>query len=116
MLLQIAQNRSMVQDKLIQVEVAVAYPEVQQIFSLMVPAGTTAQEVVSGADLVKVFPELNVATAPLGVWGKVVKPEYLLCDGDRVEVLRRLQIDPKKTRRELAENGGYMGSAGFDDT
>ena len=110
------QNKSMVQDKLIQVEIAVAYPELQQIFSLIVPVGTTAQEVVLGADLVKLFPELNVGTVPLGVWGKVVRPEYLLCDGDRVEVLRRLQIDPKKTRRELAEIGGYMGSAGFEDS
>ena len=116
MLLLIAQNKSMDQDKVIQVEVAVAYPEVQQIFSLAVPLGTTAQEVVSGADLVKIFPELNVGTVPLSVWGKVVKPEYLLCDGDRVEVLRRLQIDPKEARRELAEIGGYMGSASFEDS
>jgi putative ubiquitin-RnfH superfamily antitoxin RatB of RatAB toxin-antitoxin module len=38
----------------------------------------------------------------LGVFGEPATPETRLRDGDRVEVYRPLQIDPKEARRRRA--------------
>ena len=48
------------QDKTVQVEVVVAFPEVQEIVDMVIPAGTTVREAVSRAQLTKYFPELDV--------------------------------------------------------
>ena len=33
------------------------------------------------------------------VWGKSVKPDYVMVEGDRLEILRALLVDPKEARR-----------------
>lgn len=38
-----------------------------------------------------------------GVFNQVVKEDYCLQDGDRIEVYRPLEIDPKQARRIRAE-------------
>jgi len=48
------------------------------------------------------FPELDLQQAPLGIFGKAVKDETVLRDGDRIEVYRPLLIDPKEARRKRA--------------
>jgi len=40
------------------------------------------------------------------VWGKPVEPSHLLKDGDRLEVLRPLRVDPKVSRRERFQKQG----------
>ena len=35
----------------------------------------------------------------LAVWGKSVNPNHSLCEGDRLELLRPLVVDPKEARR-----------------
>ena len=44
----------------------------------------------------------------IGVWGRVVEPGYRLKSGDRVEIYRPLEIDPRDARRKLAEAGRTM--------
>ena len=43
------------------------------------------------------------------MWGRVVSPQQTLRDGDRVEILRPLEIDPRDARRHLAREGQFMG-------
>lgn len=40
------------------------------------------------------------------VWGRAVAPDAPLCDGDRVECLRPLLVDPKVARRERFASQG----------
>ncbi len=40
------------------------------------------------------------------VWGKPVEPSHVLKDGDRLEVLRPLRVDPKVARRERFQKQG----------
>ena len=40
------------------------------------------------------------------VWGKPVEPLHVLKDGDRLEVLRPLRVDPKVARRERFQKQG----------
>lgn len=87
----------------IEVEVAFALPERQCIIPLGVPVGTTARQAVAMAGLEDRFPALPTATfheADLGLFGKRLRdPDgQRLTDGDRVEVYRPLEIDPKAAR------------------
>lgn len=42
----------------------------------------------------------------LAVWGKPVSPQDVLHDGDRLELLRPLRVDPKVARRERFQKQG----------
>ncbi|MFK7887617.1 MAG: RnfH family protein [Gammaproteobacteria bacterium] len=83
----------------IDIEVAWAMPDAQAILALRVPAGSTAAQAV--AHVADKIPH-RYSTEDLGVFGRRVKPEQVLHDGDRVELYRALVADPKDIRRELA--------------
>ncbi len=61
--------------------------------TLSLPPGTTIADAISqsGWDL----PE----DVESGVWGRVREASHTLCDGDRLELLRPLVVDPKEARR-----------------
>ena len=90
------------QDRYFRVEVAFATPERQVIVPVEVPAGTTAIEAVRLSGIEEQFPEIDLATNRMGVFGKLCKPERLLAPGERVEIYRPLKADPKAVRRERA--------------
>ncbi len=52
--------------------------------------------------LVEEFPEIDLERAPLGVFGRSCADDTVLRAGDRVEIYRPLQIDPKEARRRRA--------------
>lgn len=91
-------------DKTIHVEVAYALPDKQRIVALEVPEGTTVREAVLRSGLDGQFPELDLAGADVGIFGKAVaKPEsQALNDGERVEIYRPLIADPKEVRKQRA--------------
>nr|WP_163501628.1 RnfH family protein [Halomonas socia] len=94
---------------MIEIEVAFALPERQRLVALAVPPGTSARQAVLQAGLAQVFPEQGEAffrKAPLGIFGTLLKrDDQPLSEGDRVEVYRPLQIDPKQARKRRAEQG-----------
>ena len=88
-----------------QIEVAYARPDKQQIVSVKVPGGTTALEAVKLSGIVDIFPEIDPDNIDMGVFGKVIKDpaSHELRDGDRVELYRPLKIDPKQARLNRAK-------------
>jgi putative ubiquitin-RnfH superfamily antitoxin RatB of RatAB toxin-antitoxin module len=90
----------------ISIEVACATPDRQRIYPLAAPAGITARTAVTITPVQQDFPQLDIAASQLGVFGKVVADEYLLQEGDRVEIYRPLKQDPRDARRSLAARGG----------
>ena len=89
--------------KLIDIEVAYALPWSQDLRHLRVPFGTSAEQAVQFSGICKVFPEIDLLHNSLGIFGKLVKPETILRDHDRVEIYRPLTVDPKEKRRKRAE-------------
>ncbi|WP_461536125.1 RnfH family protein [Spongorhabdus nitratireducens] len=89
----------------IQVEVAYARPDEQVIVPLTVPAGTTVFEAAQRSGITEKFPEIELGSAKMGIFGKTVpKPqERALENGERVEIYRPLIADPKEVRRRRAE-------------
>jgi putative ubiquitin-RnfH superfamily antitoxin RatB of RatAB toxin-antitoxin module len=86
----------------IPVEVAYALPDKQEIVMLEVEPGTTAQAAVELSNITRQFPGLVTEGAKLGIFGKAVKFDHVLHAGDRVEIYRPLQADPKEIRKQRA--------------
>ncbi len=86
----------------IQVEVVFAEPGRAWTRDLRLPAGATVAQAVAASRLAEERPDVRVADDCLGVFGRRVKPQQVLRDGDRVEVYRPLAMDPKEARRRRA--------------
>jgi uncharacterized protein len=86
----------------IAVEVAYAKPEEQAVISLTAPEGTTAGQAVELSGLLQRFPEINGSELKIGVFGTACKSDQLVKQGDRVEIYRPLNHDPKEARRQRA--------------
>lgn len=93
----------------VRVEVVYARPERQALHKLRVPRGTTAREAVKLSGIRGEFPEIDLDNVPLGIFGKKIKTDEALREGDRVEIYRPLKADPREVRRRLAAEGKTMG-------
>ena len=87
---------------MLEIEIVYGLADRQVLKSMTVAEGTTVREAALQSGLEVEFLELDLQQAPLGIFGKVVKDETVLRDGDRIEVYRPLLIDPKEARRKRA--------------
>jgi len=87
----------------IQVEVAYAMRGEQVLLRLEMEDGATARGAVERSGILQRFPQIDLARATLGIFGKIVAPDARLRDGDRVEIYRPLLTDPKDARRQRAQ-------------
>jgi len=94
------------------VEVEVVYAEprraIAKLFRLASPA-TVAHALEAAAAAVE-FSGIDIAHAAVGVFGKLVGPERILDEGDRVEIYRALAADPKAARRARANQARRVRS------
>lgn len=77
---------------------------------LELPAGATVADALAQARARGLCP---AEPAACGLWGKVVPPEALLQDGDRLELYRPLTVDPKLARRQRFARQGVRGAGLF---
>lgn len=89
--------------KLVRVEVVYARSGEQALVSLEVEEGTSAREAIERSGILQRYPEIRLAQGYIGIFGKVVGPNSVLRDGDRIEIYRPLIVDPKQARRTRAE-------------
>jgi uncharacterized protein len=92
-------------EKLETLRVCVVYalPDQQASVALQVNAGSTVMDAVTRSGLLQKFPEAAARPLACAVFGRAVPLTYELRDGDRVEILRPLSIDPKQSRRAAAQ-------------
>lgn len=82
------------------VEVVYAHPRKQERVLLDLPPDSTVLDAIQASGLLQRAPQIEFGQ--LGVWGMPVTTETRLRDRDRVEIYRRLTVDPKEIRRERA--------------
>ncbi|MDO4878561.1 MAG: RnfH family protein [Neisseria sp.] len=82
----------------ITVEIAYGTAERQLLQTLAVRTGCTARQAVWQSRIAAEFPQADL-NAPLGIFGKTVRDDTVLREGDRVELYRPLAADPKEARR-----------------
>ena len=102
-----------------QISVAYAEPDHQEWIEFEAPEGVTADEAVRMSGILEKFPHLDVSDKRLGVFSKPVKGDHVLREGDRVEIYRPLQADPKKARtrkRQGGEEGGEEAQGGQESS
>jgi len=92
----------MSEDSTIKVEVAYAMPQKQLILEVEVPAGTTVLDAAQRSGISEKFDGIDLDNAKFGIYGKVVSPQQVVGDGQRVEIYRPLIADPKDVRKARA--------------
>ena len=89
---------------MLQVSVTWAAPAAQREIALALPEPASVQMAIDAArESVPEFAAIADGAVAVGVWGKVRARDYLLRNGDRVELYRALQADPKDARRAKAK-------------
>ena len=88
----------------IHVEVAYATPEKQKIITVSVEAGSVMFDVAKQSGIHHLFPEIDLDYAIMGIFGQIesAPKTRVVKEGDRIEIYRPLQADPKETRRRRA--------------
>lgn len=82
------------------VEVVYAVREAADAVTVELPAGATVRDALAASGIAERHPGISLDT--LGVFGRRVSADARLADGDRVEIYRPLEMDPKERRRERA--------------
>lgn len=78
-----------------------AWPGRFESIEVEVPGGATVGDALKAAAM-----HDDPASTGIAVYGERVAPDTALRDGDRVELLRPLQADPKDARRRRAQDRG----------
>lgn len=81
--------------------------------ALDVPEGCTLRQALDEAGWLQRFPAIQSESMALGVWGRKAGWERVLREGDRVEVVRGLRVDPKVARRERFMGQGARSTGLF---
>ena len=95
----------------IDVEVVYALRDKQELIAVRVPAGASVADAIRESAIADRFPGERLADCQAGIWGRPVGRDEPLRNGDRVELYRPLQKDPRDARRELAALGRAMGGS-----
>jgi putative ubiquitin-RnfH superfamily antitoxin RatB of RatAB toxin-antitoxin module len=98
--------------ELIQIEVTYAKPDRQDVIPVKLPEGSTIQQAIEASGLLQRNPEIDVAKAKVGIYGKLSKMDTVVRARDRVEIYRPLIADPKEVRKQRAAEGKVMKKGG----
>ena len=94
----------------LEIEVCYARADSQTLIALTLPAGATVRDALAASDIARKHPEIDPASAKLGIFGKPTTLDAPLADHDRVEIYRPLIVDPKLARQRRVEKTRRAGS------
>jgi uncharacterized protein len=87
----------------IRVEVVYALHDKQALIALDLEESSTVEQAIERSGILSEFPEIALASGHVGVFGRRVRLDAVLRDGDRVEIYRPLIADPKEIRRRRSK-------------
>src|SRR5210317_1885138 len=99
----------------VHIEIAYATPHKQVILEQEVDAGTSPREAVIESKIDQYFSGIDKKNCDIGIFGKAIRPDHELENGDRIEIYRPLIADPKEVRKKRAaqvlkmKKGGEIG-------
>ena len=98
------------------VELTYVDPSREVLIGFDVDPGSTVHDCVERSGLYGLAPALRHARLRFAVFGCLVDPDESVTEGDRIEVLRPLEIDPKEARRSRARRASgtrpFKGAGG----
>ncbi|MFA6051279.1 MAG: RnfH family protein [Methylobacter sp.] len=66
---------------------------------LEVPDNSTIEETINLSGVLKLYPEINLTSQKVGIFGKIAALDTPVNDGDRVEIYRQITADPQTVQR-----------------
>jgi putative ubiquitin-RnfH superfamily antitoxin RatB of RatAB toxin-antitoxin module len=99
-----------------EIRVLVVYspgPRAFHEWPVVVAAGATVLQALQNSPVAATFPELDLPTAVAGVWGRKTRLDQRVREGDRIEIYRPLEVDPKVARRERFRKQGARAAGLF---
>lgn len=93
------------------VGIAYALPKRQTWLTVELPEGATIREAIESSGILAQFPDIDLASQKVGIFGKVSSLDAKLEDGDRVEIYRPLIADPKTVKSRAKGGDAAPGSA-----
>ncbi len=67
---------------------------------LEVPDGSTVRDVIDHSKLLEQFPEIDLQSQKVGIFGRATKLDAEVTDGNRVEIYRPIIADPETVERK----------------
>jgi putative ubiquitin-RnfH superfamily antitoxin RatB of RatAB toxin-antitoxin module len=64
-----------------------------------VPDESTVEQAIRYSGILERFPEIDLGVQKVGIFGKLVKLDTPVKEGDRIEIYRPITADPKTVRR-----------------
>jgi len=71
---------------------------------LDVPDGSTVREAIEHSGLLQQYPDVDLDSQRVGIFGKFAKLDANVKDGDRVEIYRPITADPETVPRRDQED------------
>jgi len=87
----------------ITVSVVYALPTKQIEREVSVPQGSTVLDAIDASNVKQLYPELKDQALTVGIFSQKVDLAHTVSAGDRIEIYRPLQIDPKTARIKRAK-------------
>ena len=85
------------------VGVCYAEAERQLWLRLEVPDGSTVQDAIELSGVLKQYPNIDLGSQKVGIFGKLSKLDAPIKEGDRVEIYRQITCDPAQVKRRRIE-------------
>lgn len=92
------------------IEVCYALANEQTVIAVDLPQGATLQQALDASGILQRYPQIDLGTQKVGVFGKLKPLDTVLADHDRVEIYRPLLVDPKLSRQRRVEKTRKAGS------
>jgi putative ubiquitin-RnfH superfamily antitoxin RatB of RatAB toxin-antitoxin module len=89
-------------DAMLGIDVCYGVPSRIFLQPMRVAPGTTIGQAIEQSGVLQAFPEINLVTQPVGIYGKKKTLDTVLRERDRIEIYRGLVADPKDSRRKKA--------------
>jgi putative ubiquitin-RnfH superfamily antitoxin RatB of RatAB toxin-antitoxin module len=87
------------------VGVVYAVPTRQSWLTIDVAEGTTVKQAIEKSGILHQFPEIDLETQKVGVFGKATALDAVVEEGARIEIYRPITADPKTVKRRGKDEG-----------
>ncbi|WMY97371.1 MAG: RnfH family protein [Arsenophonus sp.] len=75
---------------MIKIEVVYALPKKQFIIQTILPKNSTVKTAIIKSKILKIRKEIKLNKNKIGIYGKIVKLNDIIFEGDRIEIYRSL--------------------------
>jgi putative ubiquitin-RnfH superfamily antitoxin RatB of RatAB toxin-antitoxin module len=93
----------------ITVDIVYAMADIQHLRRFTLAAGSTVADALALVCNDPAFASIDFTSREIGIFGRRTDSAAALNDGDRIEIYRKLRVDPKEARR--ARSGPRRSSA-----